>query len=119
MFNCKSKAVRNPTSRSVYCIILYCTVLYCTVSYCIVLYYTGVLLDLDLSTSLSFLLAVPTWQWYVLDCTVHYITLHYITLQVSQDGMLRVLHWDTMELVGSARSYFGTGLYCIARTEQC
>lgn len=21
--------------------------------------------------------------------------------------MLRVLHWDTMELVGSARSYFG------------
>jgi len=31
---------------------------------------------------------------------------------VSQDGMLRVLHWDTMELVGSARSYFG-GLLCV------
>ena len=29
------------------------------------------------------------------------------TFKVSQDGMLRVLHWDTMELVGSARSYFG------------
>ena len=26
--------------------------------------------------------------------------------------MLRVLHWDTMELVGSARSYFG-GLLCV------
>ena len=33
-------------------------------------------------------------------------------VQVSQDGMLRVLHWDTMELVGSARSYFG-GLLCV------
>jgi len=31
---------------------------------------------------------------------------------VSQDGMLRVLHWDTMELVGQARSYFG-GLLCV------
>jgi len=31
---------------------------------------------------------------------------------VSQDGMLRVFHFDTMELVGSARSYFG-GLLCV------
>lgn len=31
---------------------------------------------------------------------------------VSQDGMLRVFHWDTMELVGQARSYFG-GLLCV------
>ena len=30
---------------------------------------------------------------------------------VSQDGWLRVLHFDTMELVASARSYFG-GLLC-------
>lgn len=31
---------------------------------------------------------------------------------VSQDGMLRVFHFDTMELVGCARSYFG-GLLCV------
>merc|ERR1719187_586327 len=31
---------------------------------------------------------------------------------VSQDGMLRVFHFDTMELVGSAKSYFG-GLLCV------
>lgn len=32
---------------------------------------------------------------------------------VSQDGFLRVFHFDTMELIGSARSYFG-GLLCCA-----
>lgn len=31
---------------------------------------------------------------------------------VSQDGFLRVFHYDTMELVGSARSYFG-GFLCV------
>lgn len=31
---------------------------------------------------------------------------------VSQDGFLRVFHYDTMELVGIARSYFG-GLLCV------
>ena len=31
---------------------------------------------------------------------------------VSQDGWLRVLHYDSMELVASARSYFG-GLLCV------
>ena len=31
---------------------------------------------------------------------------------VSQDGWLRVLHLETMELVASARSYFG-GLLCV------
>ena len=31
---------------------------------------------------------------------------------VSQDGQLRVFHHDTMELVGTTRSYFG-GLLCV------
>lgn len=31
---------------------------------------------------------------------------------VSQDGFLRVFHYDTMELVGAARSYFG-GFLCV------
>lgn len=31
---------------------------------------------------------------------------------VSQDGFLRVFHYDTMELIGSARSYFG-GFLCV------
>ncbi|KAK7793633.1 hypothetical protein R5R35_004862 [Gryllus longicercus] len=31
---------------------------------------------------------------------------------VSQDGFLRVFHYDTMELLGSARSYFG-GFLCV------
>ncbi|XP_011496285.1 PREDICTED: WD repeat-containing protein 20 isoform X2 [Ceratosolen solmsi marchali] len=31
---------------------------------------------------------------------------------VSQDGFLRVFHYDTMELAGSARSYFG-GFLCV------
>nr|CAD7427906.1 unnamed protein product [Timema monikensis] len=31
---------------------------------------------------------------------------------VSQDGFLRVFHYDTMDLVGSARSYFG-GFLCV------
>ena len=31
---------------------------------------------------------------------------------VSQDGFLRVFHYDTMELTGSARSYFG-GFLCV------
>ncbi|XP_043464297.1 WD repeat-containing protein 20 [Leptopilina heterotoma] len=31
---------------------------------------------------------------------------------VSQDGFLRVFHYDTMELMGSARSYFG-GFLCV------
>jgi hypothetical protein len=30
-----------------------------------------------------------------------------------QDGLLRVFHYDSMELVGAARSYFG-GLLCAA-----
>jgi len=36
---------------------------------------------------------------------------NYLAL-VSQDGWLRVLHYDSMELVASARSYFG-GLLCV------
>jgi len=36
---------------------------------------------------------------------------HYLAA-VSQDGWLRVLHYDTMEMVASARSYFG-GLLCV------
>ncbi len=31
----------------------------------------------------------------------------------AQDGLLRVFHYDSMELVGAARSYFG-GLLCAA-----
>lgn len=31
---------------------------------------------------------------------------------VSQDGVMRVFQYDSMELVGSARSYFG-GLLCV------
>ncbi|KAK4883772.1 hypothetical protein RN001_000043 [Aquatica leii] len=31
----------------------------------------------------------------------------------SQDGLLRVFHYDSMELLGTARSYFG-GLLCVA-----
>jgi len=36
---------------------------------------------------------------------------HYLAV-ASQDGYLRVFNYDTMELVGSARSYFG-GLLCV------
>jgi len=36
---------------------------------------------------------------------------HYLAVS-SQDGYLRVFNYDTMELVGSARSYFG-GLLCV------
>ncbi|KAL1512764.1 hypothetical protein ABEB36_002296 [Hypothenemus hampei] len=32
---------------------------------------------------------------------------------VTQDGLLRVFHYNTMELLGTARSYFG-GLLCVA-----
>uniref|UniRef100_A0A023F3K8 Putative wd40 protein dmr-n9 n=1 Tax=Triatoma infestans TaxID=30076 RepID=A0A023F3K8_TRIIF len=37
---------------------------------------------------------------------------------VSQDGFLRVFHYDTMELVGSARSYFG-GFLCVCWSPDC
>lgn len=32
---------------------------------------------------------------------------------VTQDGLLRIFHYDSMELLGTARSYFG-GLLCVA-----
>ncbi|XP_014280346.1 WD repeat-containing protein 20 isoform X1 [Halyomorpha halys] len=37
---------------------------------------------------------------------------------VSQDGFLRVFHYNTMELVGSARSYFG-GFLCVCWSPDC
>ncbi|XP_014249942.1 WD repeat-containing protein 20 [Cimex lectularius] len=37
---------------------------------------------------------------------------------VSQDGFLRVFYYDTMELVGSARSYFG-GFLCVCWSPDC
>ena len=37
----------------------------------------------------------------------------YYIFSVVQDGLLRVFHYDSMELVGVSRSYFG-GLLCAA-----
>jgi len=39
--------------------------------------------------------------------------LYFILSFRAQDGLLRVFHYDSMELVGVARSYFG-GLLCAA-----
>lgn len=58
----------------------------------------------------------PLYRWIIGDGAINEFAFSpcskYLAV-VSQDGFLRVFHYDTMELVGRVRSYFG-GLLCVA-----
>lgn len=59
----------------------------------------------------------PLYRWVIgcENCSINQFAFspcHLYLAVVSQDGFLRVFHYDTMELVGIARSYFG-GLLCV------
>ncbi|KAL7646443.1 UNVERIFIED_CONTAM: hypothetical protein RMT77_003356 [Armadillidium vulgare] len=57
----------------------------------------------------------PLYRWSIGDGCINEFTFSpcskYLAV-VSQDGFLRVFNFDTMDLVGSARSYYG-GLICV------